>query len=199
MGLFDKLLSITRKDTNPNHSLNVIDSKSIMDEERFWDIILIAKIKSFGDYQRHHEVLTEELLKLSFDELISFDQMFNFFKIKANTKALSNALYSITGNHDNDYLNTFRIWMIGQGQHFFYKTIKRPETLKELEIEFLDELNAFEGLAFIPSILIQKKTNENKQEQFQENLIFKEYQKRKDTNTLKNILLQIQSKYSYII
>jgi Protein of unknown function (DUF4240) len=171
MGLFEKLFGGTKKDSNvePSKNTNFTSSDKLMGEEQFWKIIQTVKENSQGDYEQQYEELAKQLHTLTPDDIILFANRFRFFRGQANTWELWGAIYIIQGGCGDDSFNDFREWVIGQGKDFYFKTIKDPETLAELETEFIEETSEFEGLGYVPSTVFKEITGQEMPYPFQEN------------------------------
>src|SRR5690242_8813065 len=134
MGIFDKIFGGTKKNQTPElPNTNFITSDALMDEDWFWKIIQTAKNNANGDYEQQQEELAKELRKLTPDDIILFGNRFRYFRGQANTWELWGAIYIIHGGCGDDSFNDFREWVIAQGKDFYYKTIKGPESLVELD------------------------------------------------------------------
>ncbi len=197
MGLFNKLFGGPKKTSNaepPKHT-NFSASDKLMDEDLFWKIIETANDKSRNDYEQQYEELANELRKLAPDDIILFANRFRFFRGQANTWELWGAIYIIHGGCGDDGFNDFREWVIGQGKDFYYATIKDPETLADLDTEFIETTSEFEGLEYIPSTVFKEMTGKEMPYPFQENhnTVGKEWDEEGDD--LKNMFPKIYAKY----
>lgn len=56
------------------------DSKEIMESEKFWKIMEITKSESSGNYEKQQSRLEKELLKLTANEVLEFDNKFKNLK-----------------------------------------------------------------------------------------------------------------------
>ena len=195
MELFDKHFGKTRKEKieQPKH-IDFIVSDDLMDEDKFWGIIKLTKDKSKNDYEIQQEVLSKELHKLTPDKIILFGNRFRFFRGQAYTWELWGAIYIIHGGCGDDSFNDFREWVIGQGKEFYYKTIKDPETLVEVETELIEETE-WEGLGYVPSTVFEEQTGQEMPYPFKENLetIGNEWEEEGDD--LKNMFPKLYVKY----
>jgi hypothetical protein len=196
MGLFNKLFGGTKpKNNEPLKNVNFTSSDALMDENLFWEIIKTTKDNSHNDYERQQEELEHELGKLTPDDLILFGNRFRFFRGQANTWELWGAIYIIQGGCGDDSFNDFREWVIGQGKDFYYKTIKDPETLAELETEFIEETADFEGLGYIPSKVFEELTGQEMPYPFSESQETTGRAWDEEGDDLKNMFPKIYSKY----
>jgi len=196
MELFNKLFGgINPKNNEPHKNLNFTSSDKLMDEDRFWSIIQRTKENSEGDYEQQYEELAKQLHKLTPDEIILFGNRFRFFRGQANTWELWGAIYIIHGGCDDDSFNDFREWVIGQGKDFYYKTIKDPETLAELETEFIEEASEFEGLGYVPSKIFEELTGQEMPYPFKEKHDTTGVEWSEEGDDLKNMFPKIYAKY----
>jgi hypothetical protein len=196
MGLLDKLFGGKKSEKNePLKNVNFTSSAELMDEERFWKIIQPVKDNSKGDYEQQYEELANTLHTLTPDDIILFANRFRFFRGQANTWGLWGAIYIIQGGCSDDSFNDFREWVIGQGKDFYFKTLQDPETLAELENEFIEETSEFEGLGYVPSTVFKEITGQEMPYPFQENhnTTGKEWEEEGDD--LKNMFPKIYAKY----
>jgi hypothetical protein len=197
MGLLDELFGGKKNNSNSESSknLNFTFSDKLMDEEQFWRIIQITKDNSQNDYEKQQEELEYELNKLTPDELILFGNRFRYFRGQANTWELWGAIYIIQGGCGDDSFNDFREWVIVQGKDFYYKTINDPETLAELDAEFIEETADFEGVGYIPSKVFNDLTGQEMQYTFQENQTTSGKEWNEEGDDLKNMFPRIYAKY----
>lgn len=196
MGLFSSLFGGTKSENNElPKNINFNSSDALMDEELFWKIIQTAKENSEGDYEQQYEELAKQLSILSPDDIILFGNRFRFFRGQANTWELWGAIYIIHGGCGDDSFNDFREWVIGQGKDFYYKTIKDPETLADLETEFIEEASEFEGLGEIPSTVFKELTGQEMPYPFRENYDTKGKEWAEESDDLKNMFPKIYAKY----
>lgn len=169
MGLLDKIFGGTKSENaeSPENS-DFTSSAKLMDEDRFWEIIQIVKNNSANDYEQKYEELAKQLHTLTPDDIILFANRFRFFRGQANTWELRGAIHIIQGGCDDDSFTYFREWVIGQGKEFFFKTIREPETLAQLETGFIEETSEFEGSGDVPSTVFKEMTGQDMPCPFQE-------------------------------
>ena len=169
MGLFDKLFGGTKKPLNPEppKNTNFTSSDNFMDEDKFWKIIQSSKDTSQGDFEQQQEELSNQLRKLSPDEIILFGNRFRYFRGQANVWELWGAIYIIHGGCSDDSFNDFREWVIGQGKDFYYKTVKDPETLVDVDTEKIEDIE-WEGLGYVPSTVFKELTGQDMPYPFKE-------------------------------
>ena len=194
-GLFDKIFRKTKKENieQPKH-VDFTTSDNLMDEDKFWQIIQSTKDKAKDDFENQQEELEKKLQKLTPDEIILFGNRFRFFRGQAYTWKLWGAIYIIHGGCGDDSFNDFREWVIGQGKEFYYKTIKDPETLVEVETELIEETE-WEGLGYVPSTVFEELTGQKMPYPFKENIetIGTEWKEKGDD--LKNMFPKLYAKY----
>ncbi len=200
MGILDKLFGrIKSENIEQIKSIKFTTSAELMEEEQFWKIIQTVKNNSLGDYEMYYEELAKQLYTLLPDDIILFANSFRFFRGQANTWELWGAIYIIQGGCGDDSFNDFREWVIGQGKEFYFKTIKDPETLAELDKEFIEETSEFEGFGHIPSSVFKEITGQEMPYPFQENQITSGKEWDEAGDDLKNYFPKIYSKYPYNI
>jgi hypothetical protein len=165
-----------------------------MDEDQFWKIIKATKDKSGDDFEEQQEELAEELRKLTPNDIILFGNRFRYFRGQANTWELWGAIYIIHGGCSDDSFNDFREWVIGQGKGFYYKTIKDPESLVEVDTEKIDEIE-WEGLGYVPSTVFEEMTGQQMPYEFKENIEVTGMEWAEESDDLKKMFPKLYAKY----
>jgi hypothetical protein len=196
MGFFKNLFGGSKKDSNvgPPKNTGFAVSDALMEEERFWQIIQATKEHAAGDFDQQQAELARELRKLTATEIILFANRFIFFRAKANTWELWGAIYIIHGGCGDDSFNDFREWVIGQGKDFYYRTIKDPETLIEVDADKLESIE-WEGLGYIPSAVFHELTGQELPYSFQGNNNTTGTAWQEDGDDLKNMFPTLYKKY----
>jgi Protein of unknown function (DUF4240) len=197
MGLFDKLFGGKKKELNvePPINKNFTYTDTLMDEDQFWRIIQTTKNNSNGDYEQQQEELANELHKLTPNEIVLFGNRFRFFRGQANTWELWGAIYLIQGGCGDDSFNDFREWVIGQGRDFYYKTIKDPESLIEMDEEINQDTD-FEGLGYVYSTVFKDLTGQKMEYTFKEKHDTTGQEWEEEGDDLKNMFPRLYAKYS---
>src|SRR5690606_28123599 len=108
------------------------DSKQIMEAEKFWKIMEVTRTKSSGDYRKQQSELKKELLKLTPNEVLEFDNKFRTLRGEIYNWDFWAAAYIINGGCSDDCFSDFQGWLIGQGKSTFENAIKDIETLAEI-------------------------------------------------------------------
>ncbi len=193
MGLFDKLFGGKKNSAQPANTKFTV-SDALMDEDQFWRIIQASKDKSNGDYEQQQEELANELRKLSADSIILFANRFRYFRGLANTWELWGAIYIIHSGCGDDSFNDFREWVIGQGKSFYYKTIKDPESLVEVNTDKIEEVQ-WEGLGYVHSTVFEEMTGQEMEYLFKEKLETTGVEWDEETDDLKNMFPKLYAKY----
>jgi hypothetical protein len=103
-----------------------------MDKDQFWQIIEEANELSENDIDAQVNLLVEALEKLSVEEILDFDRIFNEMFVKSYTTELWSAAFLINGDCTEDSFDYFRGWLIAQGQDVFELAVKDPEVLAEV-------------------------------------------------------------------
>ena len=196
MGLFDKLFGGTKKasDVEPPKNTNFTSSEKLMDEDLFWKIIQTTKYNSGGNFEEQQAELARELRKLTPNEIILFGNRFRYFRGQANTWELWGAIYIIHGGCSDDSFNDFREWVIGQGKEFYYKTIKDPESLVEVETDKIEGVE-WEGLGYIDSIVFKELTGQEIEYLFEEKQETTGVEWEEEGDDLKNMFPKLYAKY----
>ena len=196
MELFDKLFGGTKKDSNPEppKNTNFTSSDKLMAEDQFWKIIKTTKDKSGDDFEQQQEDLANELRKMTPDDIILFGNRFRNCRGQANTWELWGAIYIIHGGCGDDSFNDFREWVIGQGKDFYYKTIKDPESLVEVDTAKIEEIE-WEGLGYVPSKVFKELTGEEMPYPFKENHDTTGYEWKEESDDLKKMFPKLYAKY----
>jgi hypothetical protein len=193
MGLFNKLFGGLKK-LGHSKMISFNTSDKLLDEDVFWKIIETTKRKSKGDYEQQQEELAHELGQLTPDDLILFGNRFRYFRGQANTWELWGAIYIIHGGCGDDSFNDFREWVIGQGKDFYYKTIQNPETLVEVEVGNIEDVE-WEGLGYVPSTVFEELTGQEMPFPFQENYSTTGTAWKEGSDDLKHRLPKLYAKY----
>ncbi len=197
MGLFDKLFGGVKKGSNvePPKNTNFTSSDELIDEAQFWKIIETTESNSNGDFEEQQKELANELRKLTPDGIILFDNRFRYFRGQANTWNLWGAIYIIHGGCGNDSFNDFREWVIGQGEDFYYRTIKDPESLVEYDTDRMNEIE-WEGLGYVSSAVFEEITGQEIPYLFKEQLKTTGTEWAEDGDDLKNMFPKLYAKFS---
>ncbi|MEO6229899.1 MAG: DUF4240 domain-containing protein [Ferruginibacter sp.] len=196
MGLFDKLFGKTKKDSNvePPKNTKITSSDKLMDEDEFWKIIQTTRDHSSGNFEEQQEELANELRKLIPDDIILFGNRFRYFRGQANTWELWGAIYIIHGGCSDDSFNDFREWVIGQGRDFYYKTVKDPESLVEIDTEKIEV--EWEGLGYVHSTVFKELTGKEMEYFFKEKQETTGLEWEEEGDDLKSMFPKLYSKYS---
>lgn len=107
-----------------------------MTNKVFWE--LINSSKKHGEEQI--EWLTNELSKMTVDEILEFEIEFRNKLEQSYTSSLWGAAFVIMGGCSDDGFDYFRGWLIAQGEEIYNKVLKSPEFLAEyLSEDYLEE------------------------------------------------------------
>ncbi len=200
MGLFDKIFGGTKKSSNvePPKNTNFTSSDKLMDEDQFWKIIQTTKDNSSGDFEEQQEELAKELRKLTPDDIILFGNRFRYFRGQANTWELWGAIYIIHGGCGDDSFNDFREWVIGQGKDFYYKTIKDPESLVEIDTDKIDEVE-WEGLGYVHSTVFKELTGQEMEYLYKEKQETTCVEWEEESDDLKNMFPKLYANFQTML
>ena len=108
-----------------------------MNKEIFWEII--QRSLKAEDVESQMEFLSNELGKLSKEEILEFDYIFRQFHEDAYTWDIWAAAYTIQGGCSDDGFVDFRAWLIFRGKEVFEKALQNSDSLAELGREVLEE------------------------------------------------------------
>lgn len=170
MGIFDKLFG---RRGEPRSSKIIVhpevtqDTKELINEERFWEIMDAAKMSSDGNYEKLQSELANELNKLEAIDILKFDNRFRTFRGNAYKWELWAAAYIMNGGCSDDCFLDFRGWLIGQGREVFYNSMSNPESLVDLNHDM--DNDSWEGLAYVATDCYKKKTGKQMPEGINEN------------------------------
>jgi hypothetical protein len=173
-------------------SEHIEGSQKLMNSDKFWQIIESSREKSKGDYEKQQFELEKELLKLSSNEILEFDNKFRTLRGQVFNWDFWAAAYIMNGGCSDDSFSDFRGWLIGQGKVIFENAISDIETLSNL-----NETNNgdWEGLSYIPNNVYKKKTGRDLPEGIQENFEITGEEWEEDENELKHKFPKLWSKF----
>lgn len=100
-----------------------------MDITEFWKIIDETREAANNNARKQSDILTEELLKLPKEEIISFDHIFHNLKDKAYIGNLWDAATILMDGCSDSGFEEFREWLVGRGKLAYENALKDPETL----------------------------------------------------------------------
>ncbi len=134
-------------------------SSTMLDEDKFWDIIHESIEKSTNQKQQKN-YLKRLLFKLSAIELIGFRLRTDKFLFDSYTSEIWCAGYLMNGGCGDDGFEYFRCWLISRGKKTYYETLRNPDYLvKELiegEIEY-----EFESFWYVANDVFEDRTQKN--------------------------------------
>ena len=104
--------------------------KQVLDERGiFWRLIELSRKGSEGDLYVQLDNLRHRLMKLSEEELRSFDRVFWDLMNESYRADLWGAAYIIKGGCSDDSFDYFRAWLIMQGKQPFTEALRNPDGL----------------------------------------------------------------------
>jgi predicted DNA-binding WGR domain protein len=106
-----------------------IEKVELDERGTFWRLIKLSRSGSEGDPYVQLENLRPRLLKLSEEELRSFDRVFWELMDESFRADLWGAAYIIKGGCSDDGFDYFRAWLIMQGEQAFTEALKDPDGL----------------------------------------------------------------------
>src|ERR1700749_5073098 len=98
-----------------------------MDPAQFWRIIEEACRSDPSRADEWGERLQTALMKLTPDEIIAWDQIFEHLAARAYTVDLWGAAYLINGGASDDGFYYFRCWLICMGQDIYEAAVAEPD------------------------------------------------------------------------
>ena len=190
MGIFDKLFGKKEQKSEPKEPAQ--NSEKLMDAEKFWEIIAVSKTNSSGDYENQQAELQKELVKLTANEVLEFDNRFRTLRGEIYNWDFWAAAYIINGGCSDDCFSDFRGWLIGQGKTTFENAVENIETLSELK-----ETNDgdWEGLSYIPTDIYEKKTGNDMPNGIRENFEITGEEWNEEGDDLKNKFPKLWTKF----
>ena len=124
-------------------------------EDDFWAIIESVHLASKGDMEAKCKLLETELVKLSADEVRSFDEHFSNCYYRAYAWDLWDAACIICGGCSDDGFSDFRSTLISMGRDIFEQAVADPEYLAGLKLT--GETAAYEGYQYVAPIVYEEK------------------------------------------
>ncbi len=113
-----------------------------MTEDLFWQIIQRAcrsDSHSSGDWDRN---LTAELSKLSADEIVEWNHIFDRYVAQAYTIDLMAACCVMNTGAGDDGFYYFRCWLVGMGKEVYNKAIDDPDSLVDVTLPYSTGIDA---------------------------------------------------------
>lgn len=129
-----------------------------MQTDRFWQIV-DSTIELESDQQAQMGALREQLLRLSADEIVAFENTFNAMRERAYSWNLWGAAYIMDGGASDDGFEYFMGWLISKGRRVFERAIANPDSLADLNLApDVDGIFEFEAFASVAADVWQEKT-----------------------------------------
>jgi Protein of unknown function (DUF4240) len=125
--------------TNNNSSkdtLTILSKTQKMDSIYFWKIMDYAFDKAKFDRKLKEQIILDQLIKLTPEQIVEFEIIFQQMSLKANTWNNFAAQTIIEGGSSDDRFYYFRCWLISLGQKHYEETLKNPDYLASLDIPF---------------------------------------------------------------
>ena len=102
-----------------------------MDTATFWHMIETAKAESKGNCEQQAQLLQQHLTLLPPEEISSFDRLLWVFWDEAYSRQLWAAAYLMNGAFSDEGFDSFRGWLIAQGEAGFRAALQGPDTLAD--------------------------------------------------------------------
>lgn len=130
-----------------------------MTQDQFWNLIASSKAASRGSFERQAKALGQELAKLSPEEIVEFQRIFDEHTDRAYTWDLWGAAYILGGGCSDDAFVDFRSWLISMGREIYERALKDPESLADVPLGPEGGEDAFfEEFAYVAPQVYEKKT-----------------------------------------
>jgi len=100
-----------------------------MDEETFWKLIDRTREASGGDFKKQRNLMFDELIFLSVDEILALESIMLNLMDNAYDAALWDAAWIMNCGCGDDGFEDFRGWLIAQGKDVYEKALVDPESL----------------------------------------------------------------------
>jgi hypothetical protein len=100
-----------------------------VDAATFWQLIEDSRENAGGDPEAQAEELTDLLSDLPPDEIVAFDQFLRERLAAAYRWDLWGAAHIINGGCSDDGFESFRLWLVSQGERVYREALADPETL----------------------------------------------------------------------
>jgi len=121
-------------------------ASSLLTEDRFWKII---------ENSNKGENLSEEIHKLTEDEIMGYQYWFDYFHFKSYKQDLWAVAYTVLGGCGDDGFDYFRFWLATRGKDVFMKALENADSLCD---EFDDcEYPSWEEVSYIPNKIFEEK------------------------------------------
>lgn len=116
-----------------------------MDENTFWALIEKTHQQSGRwNLKQQRDLLTEELMCLSSEEIVEFHMIFREMRSKSYMARLWEAAFVIACGCSDSGFDEFRGWLIAQGRTVFENALHDPESLVDV-IEPQKRYNIIDG------------------------------------------------------
>lgn len=121
----------------------------MMNEQKFWQMIMQVHIGGMTDMDKKCELVKEEIQKLSKEDAEEFQKLFDQQMDKAYTWPLWGAAYVIGGGCSDDAFMDFRSSLISRGEMSLKAALLNPDSLAD---QMIDEDSMFyEGFQYAVS------------------------------------------------
>ncbi len=129
-----------------------------MNIDEFWRLIEKTRIESKGDTETQEQLLEDRLFKMSVEDIVTFQGIFEEYDGYADKDYLWDAVIMMRGFCSNDGFTDFRAWLIAQGRQIYNSTIKDPDTLADY-VDVTKVWETFAAPGFVANRAYQRKTN----------------------------------------
>jgi hypothetical protein len=125
--------------SKPMETIPSLTEGQQMDTVFFWKIMNYAYEKGIFDNKIKEQIILDQLIKLTPEEIQNFEIIFQQINKKASTWANFTAHTVIEGSSSDDRFYYFRCWLISLGQKNFDEILKDPDYLASLDIPVSDK------------------------------------------------------------
>jgi Protein of unknown function (DUF4240) len=130
-----------KQNNNSKITMATLKKDQKMDTAYFWSIMNYGFEKGNFENKVRSEVILNQLIKLTPEQIVEFEFIFQQLNLKASTWNNFAAQTIIEGSSSDDRFFYFRCWLISLGQKNFDETLKNPDYLATLNIPFNKQYN----------------------------------------------------------
>ncbi|HRH92234.1 MAG TPA: DUF4240 domain-containing protein [Agitococcus sp.] len=132
-----------------------------MDISKFWKVIDKSRRVVDGEMEDMPESLKNELIKLSNEDILAFNNLYYLLMDEAYSWELWGVAYIIGGGCSDDSFTDFRSWLISKGQKAYETGLANPDSLtKFIKEQDLDIECQLEGLSYAATQAWEEKTGQ---------------------------------------
>lgn len=106
-----------------------------MDIPQFWELIERTRLASNNDTTKQVELIIEELVKLTLQDILDYDVILNTFELKADRYDIKPVADLIYGGLGDSGWQDFLAWLVAQGQIAYESVLANPDNLVDIVVE----------------------------------------------------------------